>query len=134
MFSQHQSDAAHLLTATKQQILEFFPDSKSSQTTVYKIQKSDGSWEFTNSVTDNDSQILNQRNYTSDTNIIPSRKDTTESNSKNLTSSPENTKPLLPPSPYSDPDKVTELIRDAKNLQNVFTERQEHMNQTIDGH
>lgn len=105
-----------------------------SITTIYKQQDEQGQWHFSDRHTSDD-RSTDSVSYRSDTNVIPAlpADDITAGSNHpeqdNGQSAPPSTSPLLP---FTHPQKVQQLINDARNIEGLLQRRKETMDQTID--
>ncbi len=110
------------------------PDMDENETTVYKWQDDSGKWHFSNQPPPAgvDSSV---KTYRSDINItqappLPSPVESApEKPDKKTTDIPQTASPLLP---ITDPERVKQLIDDAKNVQNLVNNRQKLLDAQID--
>lgn len=102
------------------------------ETTVYKWQDAEGAWQFSNQPPPA-GVASSVTTYRSDTNITqpppaPVEKKP-EPAAEQATAIPTTPAPLLP---ITDPERVKQLIDDAKNVQNLVNDRQSTLDKQID--
>ncbi|VAX04199.1 hypothetical protein MNBD_GAMMA19-481 [hydrothermal vent metagenome] len=110
------------------------PGMDENETTVYKWQDDSGEWHFSNQPPPAgvDSSV---KTYRSDINITqappppPPIENTTEEPDKKTADIPQTASPLLP---ITDPERVKQLIDDAKNVQGLVGNRQQALDAQID--
>ncbi len=109
------------------------PGMSENETTVYKWQDDSGEWHFSNQPPPAgvDSSV---KTYRSDINITqappppPPIENTTEEPDKKTADIPQTASPLLP---ITDPERVKQLIDDAKNVQDLVNNRQQTLDAQI---
>lgn len=106
---------------------------QTSGTTVYKWKDREGNWQFSNQPPPED-VASSVTVYHTDTNVtqaqkpppLPSEESTTPTNN----AVPATPAPLLP---YTNPERVKQLMDDAKNVQNIMDQRQQAIEQGENG-
>ncbi len=111
------------------------PGMDENETTVYKWQDDSGEWHFSNQPPPV-GVASSVKTYRSDINItqapsppLPPVENATKEPDKKTADIPQTASPLLP---ITDPERVKQLIDDAKNVQNLVGNRQQTLDAQID--
>lgn len=103
----------------------------STETTVYKWRDQKGEWHFSNQPPP-EGVASSVTTYRSDINVVSAPKTETPPPQKNAVALPGAPSGPLPLIPIADPERVNQLIDDAKNVQNLMDGRQQQIDQTLE--